>query len=29
VPVDRKDYAATRDAIMRHIDQLVPNLTAK
>jgi protein-tyrosine-phosphatase len=29
VPVDRKDYAGTRDAIMRHIDQLVPNLTAK
>jgi protein-tyrosine-phosphatase len=28
VPLDRKDYAATRDAIIRHIDQLVPSLTA-
>jgi hypothetical protein len=29
VPLDRKDYAGTRDAIIRHIDQLVPTLTAK
>jgi len=29
VPLDRKDYAATRDAIIRHIDQLIPTLTSK
>lgn len=29
VPLDRKDYAGTRDAIIRHIDELIPTLTSK
>lgn len=29
VPLDRKDYAGTRDAILRHIDELIPALNAK
>ena len=29
VPLDRKDYIGTRDAIIRHIDQLIPTLTSK
>ena len=29
VPLDRKDYAGTRDAIIRHIDELIPELTKK
>ena len=29
VPLDRKDCAGTRDAIIRHIDQLIPTLTSK
>ena len=29
VPLDRKDYAGTRDAIIRHIDELIPSLATK
>ena len=29
VPLDRKDYAGTRDAIVRHLDGLMPTLVKK
>ena len=29
VPLDIKDYAATRDAIVRHLDALMPTLVMK
>ena len=29
VPLDRKDYAGTRDAIIRHIDEMIPSLATK
>jgi hypothetical protein len=29
VPLDRKDYAGTRDAIVRHLDTLMPTLVKK
>jgi hypothetical protein len=29
VPLDRKDYAGTRNAIVRHLDALVPTLVTK
>jgi hypothetical protein len=29
VPLDRKDYAGTRDAIVRHLDALMPTLVKK